>query len=609
MRYSIAILSCFLYSFLYSQDVLLEPVVLVSSGYESGTGIYLGEKEGQWYFLTAAHIIEDASNTMLTFRGKQSATASVFQADERNDVVVLTCKPPMDEPPVSFKFSDSELVPLQSLLVISHPYGNNWDINNSPEVKDVSLGYDDDFFTITPEGINPGSSGGAVLNQDYELVGMLIEEDPVKATCVAPAILLKMLDFWQVPLNGMIGISKADLVAGETPDLEYQLAIQQGDVYFKRKQWQEALNAYKKANELKPNPELELRIQLCQKEATRDRLYTQFKLEGLAEKAHPEKALDAYLKAQEQRNTEEIREMIASVRKLLPDDSGKAAPTIVIPEKENYVDAYAGPMIYVQGGTFTMGDDDGEADDGNSQDEPPHEVTVSDFYIGKYEITLGEFVDFLNEKGNQIEGRKPWYKLHNEGGGNFLSEFTKVSEEACRIKEEDGQFQVVPEFECKDYPVDRVSWYGAMAYARWVSEKTGVSYSLPTEAEWEFAAKGGLKSKGYLYSGSNKLGEVAAYQANGGDKTVGSRKPNELGIHDMSGNMLEWCQDWYSGTYYRQSRKAKDPQGPKSGNRKALRGGSRSQTPYACETTSRQDRKPSNGGYHTGFRLVAHDYK
>lgn len=586
---------------------MLEPVALVSSGYERGTAIYLGEKEGQWYFLTATHIIEDASNTKLTFRDRQSATARVFQADDRKDVAVLRCEAVRETPPISFKFSDNKLIPLQHLLVISHPYGNNWDINNSPEVKDLSLGYDDDFFTITPEGISPGSSGGAVLNQEYELVGMLIEEDPVKATCVAPDILLKMLEFWQVPLNGMLGISKADLVSEETPDLRYQLAIQQGDVYFQRGQWQEALNAYNKANALKPNPELELRIQLCQKEATRDRLYTQYKLQGLAEKIHPEKALAAYLQAQEQRNTEEIRDMIASVRKLLPDDSGKAAPTIVIPEKEDYVDAYAGHMIYVKGGTFTMGDNDGEEDDGNSQDEPPHEVTVSDFYLGKYEISLGEFVEFLNEKGNQSGGGKPWYRLYNEGGGNFFNEFTKVSEDICRIKEEEGLFRIVPEFDCKDHPVGRVSWYGAVAYADWVSEKTGVKYSLPTEAEWEFAAKGGLKSKGYLYAGSNKIDEVAAYQGNSSDKKVGSRKPNELGLHDMSGNVLEWCLDWYSGSYYRQSRKAKDPQGPRSGTKKVQRGGSRSQTPYANETTSRQDKKPNSAGYYSGFRLVAHD--
>jgi formylglycine-generating enzyme required for sulfatase activity len=158
---------------------------------------------------------------------------------------------------------------------------------------------------------------------------------------------------------------------------------------------------------------------------------------------------------------------------------------------------------------------------------------------------------------------------------------------------------------CDDCPVEDVSWNKAQAFIEKLNQKTGKHYRLPTEAEWEYAARGGSKSNGYTYSGSNDISSVAWYTDNGGSKThpVGQKQANELGIYDMSGNIWEWCQDWFGADYYSSS-PTENPQGPSWGSLRVYRGGSWSSTAQYCRVASRNFYAPGFRDFLIGFRLV-----
>ena len=207
-------------------------------------------------------------------------------------------------------------------------------------------------------------------------------------------------------------------------------------------------------------------------------------------------------------------------------------------------------MVFVQGGTYQMGSNSGDDDE-----QPIHTVTVSSFYMDKTEVTQAEY--------RKVMGKNP---SHFSG--------------------------------CDDCPVESVSWHDANAYAKKVGKR------LPTEAEWEYAARGGNKSKGYTYSGSNDLDAVGWYRSNSGSKShpVAQKQPNELGLYDMSGNVWEWCWDWY-GDYSSSSQT--DPQGSNSGEYRVLRGGPWSSRGVSrCRVADRYGHYPRLRSINYGFRLV-----
>ncbi len=206
-------------------------------------------------------------------------------------------------------------------------------------------------------------------------------------------------------------------------------------------------------------------------------------------------------------------------------------------------------MVTVAGGSMQMGSISGLNDQ-----KPIHTVTLNGFQMSKYEITNSDYCNFLNNSGVNSDG------IFN------MTEFIDMDDPECEIVYENGSFS--PKDSKSDLPVTQVSWYGADAFAQWAGGR------LPTEAEWEFAARGGNNSNGFTYSGGNVAGSVSWYNVNSiRSQPIGTKAPNELGLYDMSGNVMEWCNDWYLYYYY-ESSPQDNPQGPTSGSNRVVRGGS-----------------------------------
>jgi len=235
-------------------------------------------------------------------------------------------------------------------------------------------------------------------------------------------------------------------------------------------------------------------------------------------------------------------------------------------------------LVFVKGGTFKMGSKTGEEDE-----LPVHKVKLSDFYIGKYEVTNGEFVVFLNEKGNQYEDHALWIKP--EGKWRNLK---------CRIYEKDSAFFVEKGYE--QYPVNFVNWYGANEYCKWKGGR------LPTEAEWEYAAIGGKDAKRGIPLPVEKK---AWYSVNSNNKIhkVGTKKPNVLGIYDMQGSLWEWCAEWYDAKYYELSDR-KNPLNKIKSDYRVIRGGSWANDEKMLCITNRNAIKPKINKINLGFRIV-----
>ena len=201
--------------------------------------------------------------------------------------------------------------------------------------------------------------------------------------------------------------------------------------------------------------------------------------------------------------------------------------------------------------------------DGQADEKPVHTVCVDDYYIGKYEVTQGQW--------QSVMGNNP--------------SFFKNCGEKC--------------------PVEQVSWNDIQEFIKKLNAKTGKKYRLPTEAEWEYAARSGGKKEKYAGTSSDvELGKYAWYSANSGGSAhpSGQKQPNSLGLYDMTGNVWEWCQDWYGEKYYSQSTR-KNPSGPQSGTRRVLRGGAWLFEPAGIRAATRYGLTPASRSDLYGFRL------
>jgi formylglycine-generating enzyme required for sulfatase activity len=222
-------------------------------------------------------------------------------------------------------------------------------------------------------------------------------------------------------------------------------------------------------------------------------------------------------------------------------------------------------MVFIKGGCYQMGDTFG---DGGANEKPVHKVCIDDFYIGKYVVTQAQ-----------------WQALM----GNNPSRFKKCG---------------------GNCPVENILWEDAQEFIRRLNDLTGKNYRLPYEAEWEYAARSGGKQE--LWAGTSdldKLGDYAWFEDNSGEKThsIGTRRPNGLGLYDMTGNVWEWCKDWYDGDYYKRSPE-KNPHGPLSGSARVIRGGGWGDAAGIVRAVSRDVSDPSIRcdicGVGGGFRLV-----
>jgi formylglycine-generating enzyme required for sulfatase activity len=238
------------------------------------------------------------------------------------------------------------------------------------------------------------------------------------------------------------------------------------------------------------------------------------------------------------------------------------------------------PLVYVAGGTFTMGC---TAEQGNScpaDEKPAHQVTVDDFYIGKYEVTQAQW--------KAVTGRNP----------------SKFKRDYCPVEQVSWDDIVGTS---GDYMTIRNIQYYANGFIYKLNKRTGRQYRLPTEAEWEYAARGGANSQGYKYSGGDVMSNVGWHEVNsgGGINPVGIKWPNELGIYDMSGNVWEWCSDWY-GKYNNNSQT--NPTGPATGSRRVYRSGSWHSHDWFSRVSARGAYRPNGGGWDLGFRLACDSF-
>lgn len=221
-------------------------------------------------------------------------------------------------------------------------------------------------------------------------------------------------------------------------------------------------------------------------------------------------------------------------------------------------------MVLVEGGTFLMGSDYYYYyDDDDDYDYPIHAVTLDTYHIAKYPITQAQWVAVMGNNPSRFKG--------------------------------------------DDLPVEKVSCDDVQVFLQKLNQLTAPHYifSLPTEAQWEYAARGGKHSKGYQYAGSNNIDEVAWYGDNSGSKTqpVGQKNANELGLYDMSGNVWEWCNDWYDKAYYRNS-PSRNPVNTTPATYRVLRGGSWGNLPQFCRVAYRNNFTPTNRTGYYGFRIA-----
>jgi formylglycine-generating enzyme required for sulfatase activity/serine/threonine protein kinase len=339
------------------------------------------------------------------------------------------------------------------------------------------------------------------------------------------------------------------------------------NVLAKRKEWQEALSKYQAANKLLLEPAVQDSIASISKRLEGIAKAKETKAWEAAKKSNTIKSYQGYLAVyQEGLYKSEADSAIAKIEDYLKSEAGRKK--LAAQQAKEKLKSLPSPiqkllrdMVYVRGGTFTMGCTS-EQNNCYDHEKPSHRVTLSSFNIGKYEVTQTQW--------QAVMGTNP---SDNKG--------------------------------CGECPVEQVSWNDIQKFIKKLKKLTGKRFRLPTEAEWEFAARGGTRSRGYQYAGGNNMSSVAWYEDNSNKKNhpVGQKQSNELGLYDMAGNVWEWCSDWYGRNYYNTS-PSSNPKGPSSGAYRVLRGGGFYDSASDCRVAFRYFSAPSFRFNNYGFRVA-----
>ena len=258
-------------------------------------------------------------------------------------------------------------------------------------------------------------------------------------------------------------------------------------------------------------------------------------------------------------------------------------------------------MIWVEGGDFLMGCTSEQGSDCKDDEKNVRRVTVDGFYMGMFEVTMSQWEKVM---GTSIYDQQSIAELYWSVIRGFERDFYFAV-----IRGEGLDYAYISPCpiwgEQPEAPIYYVSWKEAMEFCNRLSDKTGKTYTLPTEAQWEYAARGGKKADGTKYAGSNVIDDVAWYSDDGlgnYQHVCGSKRANALGIYDMSGNVREWCKDWYSDSY--NSHDTYNPTGPSSGSECVVRGGSCRSDSSACRVSCRGRNDPQVRDLSSGFRVV-----